>query len=109
MNETPTTHDLFDQIAAWRTAGEDVALATLVKVYGSAPQPLGAKMAVSGSGAMAGSVSGGCVEGAVVQEALEVLAGGGPRLVAYGIDDEWARGVGLACGGAIEVYVEALK
>ncbi len=85
-----------------------MALATLVKIYGSAPQPVGARMAVSSAGEMAGSVSGGCVEGAVVQEALAVLAGAPPHLVTYGIADELAQSVGLACGGVIDVFVEAI-
>lgn len=85
-----------------------MALATVVKVYGSAPRPLGAKMAISANGEMAGSVSGGCVEGAVVQEALDVLDQGQPKLVAFGISNEAAWDVGLACGGTIEVYVEPL-
>ncbi len=85
-----------------------VALATVVKVYGSAPRPLGAKMAISEKGEMAGSVSGGCVEGAVVQEALEVLKRKQAKLVEYGIADELAMSVGLACGGNIQVFVEPL-
>ncbi|MCB9137184.1 MAG: XdhC family protein [Caldilineaceae bacterium] len=108
MSAATVPHQLWEQIDAWRKAGERVALATLVKVYGSAPQGLGAKMAISAGGSMVGSVSGGCVEGAVVQSALTVLEGGPPQLVAYGIDDDWARGVGLACGGAIEVFINEL-
>lgn len=85
-----------------------MALATVVKVYGSAPRPLGAKMAVSSAGEMVGSVSGGCVEGAVIQEALEILQQGSPKLIPFGISDESAWEVGLACGGTIEVFVEPL-
>ena len=102
-------NDVLNQIATWRQQGKAVALATVVKVYGSAPRPLGAKMAVSALGEMVGSVSGGCVEGAVVQEALEVLANGQPRLVEYGIADEFAMTVGLACGGNIQVFVEPVN
>jgi xanthine/CO dehydrogenase XdhC/CoxF family maturation factor len=102
-------NEVLNQIAAWQGQGKAVALATVVKVYGSAPRPLGAKMAVSGLGEMVGSVSGGCVEGAVVQEALDVLASGQPRLVEYGIADELAMTVGLACGGNIQVFVEPLN
>lgn len=101
--------EVLSEIERWRTEGKQVALATVVKVYGSAPRPLGAKMAVSSAGEMAGSVSGGCVEGAVVQEALAVLDSGQPRLVEYGIADELAMTVGLACGGNIEVFVEPIE
>ena len=97
--------NLHDTLNAWRRQDVPAALATVVKVYGSAPRPLGAQMAVSAAGEMAGSVSGGCVEGAVAQEALEVLATGRPRLVEYGISDDWAKDVGLACGGNIQVFI----
>lgn len=100
--------ELLWDIDRWQSQGKRVALATLVKVSGSAPRQLGAKMAVSSEGDMAGSVSGGCVEGAVAQEALVVLSQGTPRLVEYGINDELARSVGLACGGRIEVFIEPL-
>lgn len=98
--------DLLPQIGRWRAQGKQVAIGTLVQVYGSAPQPLGVKMAISSAGEIAGSVSGGCVEGAVAQEALAVLAAGKPKLVEYGIADELAQSVGLACGGQIAVYIE---
>lgn len=98
--------DLLPHIDRWRGQGQQVAAATLVQIYGSAPQPLGARMVVSAGGEMAGSVSGGCVEGALVQEALDVLATQRARLVEYGIADELAQSVGLACGGQIAVYVE---
>jgi xanthine/CO dehydrogenase XdhC/CoxF family maturation factor len=94
------------QINRWRGQGKQVAVATLVQVYGSAPQPLGVKMAISSAGEIAGSVSGGCVEGAVAQEALEVLAARRPTVVEYGIADELAQSVGLACGGQIAVFIE---
>lgn len=100
--------EVLPEIERWRAAGKQVALATVVKVYGSAPRPLGAKMAISEAGEMAGSVSGGCVEGAVVQEALDVLKTKQARLVEYGIADELAMTVGLACGGNIQVFVEPI-
>jgi xanthine/CO dehydrogenase XdhC/CoxF family maturation factor len=100
--------DIIEDVERWRNEGKVVALATVVKVYGSAPRPLGSKMAISEKGEMSGSVSGGCVEGAVVQEALEVIQDASPRLIPFGISDETAWEVGLACGGTIEVYVEVL-
>jgi xanthine/CO dehydrogenase XdhC/CoxF family maturation factor len=101
--------EVLPEIERWRTAGKQVALATVVKVYGSAPRPLGAKMAISEAGEMAGSVSGGCVEGAVVQEALDVLKTKQARLVEYGIADDLAMTVGLACGGNFQVFVEPIN
>ncbi|MFN8467469.1 MAG: XdhC/CoxI family protein [Caldilineaceae bacterium] len=98
--------NLLPIIDRWRGQAKQVAMATLIQIYGSAPQPLGARMAISSAGEMAGSVSGGCVEGAIVQEALEVLATGRPRSVEYGIADELAQSVGLACGGQIGVFIE---
>lgn len=101
-------HDLLPDLHRWQQTDQPVAIATVVRVYGSAPRPLGAKMAVSAQGEMAGSVSGGCVEGAVAQEAISVLAEGAPKLLEYGIADELAMSVGLACGGNIEVFVAPL-
>ncbi|MDQ3044319.1 MAG: XdhC family protein [Chloroflexota bacterium] len=100
--------ELLPEIDNWRAAGNRVALATVVTVEGSAPRPIGAAMAVSSGGEFAGSVSGGCVETAVFAEAQEVLATGTPKLIRYGITDEMAWDVGLACGGIIEVFVEPL-
>lgn len=97
---------LLPAIDRWRDEAKQIAVATLVQIHGSAPQPLGARMAVASTGEMVGSVSGGCVEGAVVQEALAVMAIRTPRLVEYGIADELAQSVGLACGGQISVYIE---
>jgi xanthine dehydrogenase accessory factor len=96
------------QAARWREQGRRVALATVVATRRSAPRPVGSKLAISEQGELAGSVSGGCVESDVVLAAQEVLGGGGPRLVTYGITDEMAFGVGLPCGGEIDVFVEEL-
>ncbi|HUZ02944.1 MAG TPA: XdhC family protein [Thermomicrobiaceae bacterium] len=100
--------DILPEVEQWRAQGEDVALATVVRASGSSPRPVGAKLAVTRSGRMAGSVSGGCVEGAVFETALEVLDSGTPRLVHYGISDEMAWDVGLSCGGVIDVFIERL-
>jgi xanthine/CO dehydrogenase XdhC/CoxF family maturation factor len=100
--------DVLPEIERWMEEGEEIALATVVRAIGSSPRPVGAKMAVTRSGRMAGSVSGGCVEGAVFEVALEVLETGRSRLVRYGIPDEQAWDVGLSCGGTIDVFVEPL-
>ena len=101
--------DLLDDIDRWRSAGERVAIARVVGVDGSGPRDPGAAMVVSGSGEVAGSVSGGCVEGAVVVEALAVLNGDRePGVVSFGYSDDEAFAVGLTCGGTIHVFVEAL-
>jgi len=100
--------EVMNEVDAWRAAGKRVAVATVVKVEGSAPRPVGAAMAVSDGGDLAGSVSGGCVEAAVFEEAQDVLRGAPPKLLRYGITDEMAWDVGLACGGTIEVFVESV-
>ena len=98
-------HELLPSIRRWLERGEDVALATVVSTRRSAPRPVGSVLAVSAGGELAGSVSAGCVENEVYAEAQEVLAGGPARQRTYGITDEQAYGVGLPCGGEIEVYV----
>ncbi|MGH7912900.1 MAG: XdhC family protein, partial [Candidatus Dormibacteraceae bacterium] len=93
--------DVLDAVQRWIGRGDDVALATVIATERSAPHDPGATMAVCGSGEVVGSVSGGCVEGAVVEEARGVLATGVPRRLSYGISDELGRNVGLTCGGTI--------
>ena len=107
--ETDTfKNDLLPAIEMWLGQGKSVAVATVVKVVGTAPRRVGAKMAISSDGEVAGSVSGGCVEGAVTEEALRVLHTGKPRLLQYGITKDMLTDVGLSCGGAIDVFVEPL-
>jgi xanthine dehydrogenase accessory factor len=100
--------EIADDLARWMTDGEQVALATVIRAHGPSPRPPGSQMAVSASGEMAGSVSGGCVEGAIVEESRSVLEGGPSKRLRYGVTDEMAWEVGLACGGTIEVYLETL-
>jgi xanthine dehydrogenase accessory factor len=98
--------DVLTDVDAWVARGDRVALATVIDVKRSAPRPPGAKMAINDKGEVSGAVSGGCVEGAVVEVAEEVLRGGEPRLLHFGIADSDAWDVGLPCGGEIDVYVE---
>src|SRR5215216_7585906 len=98
--------DLLPDIERWRDAGKKVAVATVVQAYGSAPRRPGAKMAISEDGEFVGSVSGGCVENDVVEHARQVLEDDQARLVPYGISDDLAFTVGLACGGRIEVFIQ---
>jgi xanthine dehydrogenase accessory factor len=100
--------EVLDELDQWTRAGEDIALATVVETWGSSPRPLGSKMVVTRSGKMAGSVSNGCIEGAVFEEAQKVLQTGKPKLAAFGVADDVAFEVGLACGGHIEVFVQPL-
>jgi len=101
--------EVLGDIERWRRQGKQVALARLVDVEGSGPRLPGAAMAVSSDGEVAGSVSGGCVEGAVVAEALQLLEAGGPgRLVTFGYSDDEAFAVGLTCGGTMQLFVERL-
>jgi xanthine dehydrogenase accessory factor len=101
-----TDEEILDQAARWMDEGRAVALATVVATWGSAPRGVGSQMAVSDRREMVGSVSGGCVEGAVVHEAIDLLRGGGSRMLEYGVSDEEAWAVGLACGGRIRIWLE---
>jgi xanthine/CO dehydrogenase XdhC/CoxF family maturation factor len=101
--------DILEQAAEWRMQGKGVAIATVVTTWGSSPRPVGSQLAVDDSGAMIGSVSGGCIEGAVVHEALGAIKDGKPRLLDFGVTNEQAWEVGLACGGKVQVFVEALQ
>jgi xanthine dehydrogenase accessory factor len=101
--------EILSELMEWTDAGEEIALATVVETWGSSPRPLGSKMAVTRSGKMAGSVSNGCIEGAVFDEAQKVLKAGSGRIAAFGVADDVAFDVGLACGGHIEVFVEPLR
>ena len=100
---------LLDTAAAWKAEGRQVALATVVSTWGSSPRPAGSHLVIDDTGNMAGSVSGGCIEGAVVREALEIMGGATPRLLEFGVSNEQAWEVGLACGGRVQVYVEAVQ
>ncbi|MDE2691394.1 MAG: XdhC family protein [Acidobacteriota bacterium] len=100
--------DILPDVDRWRADGQRVAVATVIRTVGSSPRPLGSKMAVSDTGSIAGSVSGGCIEGAVIEEAQSVLEDGLPKRLSYGISDELAWSVGLTCGGEVEVLVERI-
>ncbi len=102
------SEDILATASAWRDAGESVAIATVVETWGSSPRPAGSRFAVSSAGRMAGSVSGGCIEGAVAEAAAATMANGTPQLLDFGISDESAWEVGLACGGKLKVFVEKL-
>ena len=98
--------DPLDHLLRWVGEGQKVALATVVATWGSSPRPVGSHMAVRESGDFAGSISGGCIEGAVVEAAREAIGTGCPRLLEFGVSNEAAWEVGLACGGRVQVYVE---
>ena len=102
------TEDILETARAWRAEGETVALATVVETWGSSPRPAGSRLAVTETGRLAGSVSGGCIEGAVADVARQVMRDGTPQLLDFGITDERAWEVGLACGGKLKVFVEPL-
>ena len=98
--------DILKTSEDWTRAGHGVALATVVQTWGSAPRPTGSHLVINDEGAFLGSVSGGCVEGAVVTEALDVIESGAPKMLEFGVADETAWQVGLSCGGTIRVFVE---
>ncbi|MBU8545257.1 MULTISPECIES: XdhC family protein [Roseomonadaceae] len=102
------SEDILATAAAWRAAGEDVAIATVVETWGSSPRPAGSRLVVTASGRMEGSVSGGCIEGAVADAARQTMQSGVPQLLDFGISDDRAWEVGLACGGKLKVFVEKL-
>ena len=101
--------EILDEVEHWRESGEKVVVATVVATRRSAPRPVGTSLAISESGKMCGSVSGGCVESDVFDNAMSVMQDGQPRLLHYGITDEMAWDVGLPCGGEIDVFVEAVE
>ena len=106
---TTSAEDILGTATAWKGEGRGVALATVTLTWGSSPRPVGSQLGVDDSGAMVGSVSGGCIEGAVVQEALAAIKDGKPRLLDFGVTDEQAWDVGLACGGKVQVFVEKVN
>jgi xanthine/CO dehydrogenase XdhC/CoxF family maturation factor len=90
----------------WHAQGRKLALATVIQTWGSSPQPAGSQLLIDGEGNFLGSVSGGCVEGEVITEAMDIIAGGEAKVLEFGVADETAWRVGLACGGRIRIYVE---
>ena len=103
------TEDILATATAWLDQGRRVALATVVQTWGSSPRPAGSQLLIDSEGGMLGSVSGGCIEDAVLHEARGVIESGRPRLLEYGVSDEMAWEVGLSCGGTIKVYLEAFS
>jgi xanthine/CO dehydrogenase XdhC/CoxF family maturation factor len=102
-------NDILKAAETWRKEGKAVALATVVETWGSAPRPVGSNLVIDQDGNFLGSVSGGCVEGAVVTEALDVIDSGAPKMLEFGVADETAWKVGLSCGGTIRVFVEKVE
>ncbi|WP_375461573.1 XdhC family protein [uncultured Enterovirga sp.] len=98
--------DILKAAETWKREGREVALATVVETWGSAPRPVGSHLVIDGEGSFLGSVSGGCVEGDVLTEAMDVIGDGKPRMLEFGVADETAWRAGLSCGGRIKVYVE---
>jgi len=100
--------DILVTAAAWRDSGREVGLATVIATWGSSPRPVGSQLVVDGDGRFEGSVSGGCIEGAVIETAQSVMQSGQPEMLEFGVSDEQAWEVGLACGGTVRVYVEKI-
>ena len=101
--------DILRAAEDWRNAGRGVAVATVIETWGSAPRPVGSNLVIDDQGNFLGSVSGGCVEGAVVTEAIDVIGSGQPKVLEFGVADETAWEVGLSCGGTIRVFVEKVE
>ena len=108
MERAMMDEDVLGIAAGWLASGESVAIATVTETWGSSPRPAGSQMAVTASGRMAGSVSGGCIEGAVAEAALTSMKTGAVQLLDFGVTNERAWEVGLACGGKLKVFVEPL-
>ncbi len=104
-----TSDDPLVQAKKWRSEGRQVAIATVINTWGSSPRPIGSQMAMNELGSMVGSVSGGCIEGSVVVEALKVISDGKPITLEFGVSNEKAWEVGLACGGKIEIFIENIE
>ena len=104
-----TPDDILSKAAGWQQAGHDVAIVTVVSTWGSSPRQTGSQLAVNDQAAFVGSVSGGCIEGAVIKEAMEIMQTGTPKLLTFTVSSEQAWEVGLTCGGQVEVYVEKLE
>src|SRR5262245_59286732 len=109
MADAIDADDLLGYAESWRARGRGVALATVVSTWGSAPRPVGSQLVVNDAGEFFGSVSGGCIEGAVIEAAQRVIADGGIQRLRFGVTDEMAWEVGLACGGDIEIFVERVE
>ena len=107
--KTDHVEDLLAEAARWRDEGHEVALATVISTWGSSPRPVGSQLIVDDKLRLQGSVSGGCIEGAVVHEAQSIMAGAPPKLMEFGVSDEQAWDVGLTCGGIIKVFVERVE
>ncbi|THK38481.1 XdhC family protein [Ensifer sp. MPMI2T] len=108
MSKEPNILDPLEVAETWCSDRRKVALATVIETWGSAPRPIGSHLVIDEEGNFQGSVSGGCVEGAVIAEAMEIIDSGNPKILEFGVADETAWRVGLSCGGRIRVYVERI-